>query len=96
VVAKIVEMASNGRLVIPVEARQLLGLRNEASKFEVDVRDGMIMLIPVVTVRVDVSFPITDVVVASAARAAAETGVGLDRAELVAAMQQQKDASVGA
>lgn len=88
--SKIIEMSANGRLVIPAEARETLGLRNEASRFEVEIRDGAIVLIPVVAVRVDRTFPITDALVASAGRAAAETGPGLSRSELVSKIKRQK------
>ncbi len=89
--SKIIEMSANGRLVIPAETRETLGLRNDASRFEVEIRDGAIVLIPVVAVRVDRTFPITEAAVASAARAAAETGPGLSRSDLVSAMKRQKN-----
>jgi AbrB family looped-hinge helix DNA binding protein len=82
---KTVEMSGNGRLVVPAEVRRSLGLRGPA-KFDVRVEDGRIVLIPVITVPVDVNFPITVELAASALRAHKEAGPGLTRDEVVAAL----------
>ncbi len=79
---RIVEMASNGRLVVPRDTRAELGLRDR-EQFTVEVRDGSIVLTPVALVPVDRTFPITDELVQSAHRAAAESGPGIDRASLL-------------
>ncbi len=67
----LVDMAPNGRMVIPRQAREALGITGE-ERFLLDQRDGSIVLTPVVVVPVDRSFPITPELVASANRAAAE------------------------
>lgn len=78
---KLVEMASNGRLVIPRATRAALGL-HDSEQFTVEIREGSIVLTPVAIVPLDRTFPITPDLVASAQRAAAETGPGLSRAAL--------------
>ncbi len=87
--SKIVEMAPNGRVVIPRDARQTLGLpRAAGQQFEVDVRDGSLVLTPVMTVRVDRTFPITADLVKSAERAAAEAAPGRSRAAVQSALRR--------
>jgi AbrB family looped-hinge helix DNA binding protein len=78
---KLVEMAANGRLVIPAVTRAELGL-TEAERFVVTVEDGSIVLTPVALVPVDRTFPITPELVAAANRAAADPGHRLSRAEM--------------
>jgi len=80
---KLVEMAANGRLVIPRETRAALGLTNSSEQLTVEIREGSIVLTPVAVVPVDRSFPITPQLVESASRAAAESGPGLSRTELM-------------
>ncbi len=79
---KLVEMASNGRLVIPRDTRAELGLHN-SEQFTVEIRDGSIVLTPVAVVPLDRTFPITPELVESTRRAAAESGPGIGRAELL-------------
>jgi bifunctional DNA-binding transcriptional regulator/antitoxin component of YhaV-PrlF toxin-antitoxin module len=77
--AKTIEMGGNGRLVVPTEARKALGLSGPA-KFDVSVENGTIVLVPVMTVPLDRTFPITPELVAAADRARNETGPGRSRA----------------
>jgi bifunctional DNA-binding transcriptional regulator/antitoxin component of YhaV-PrlF toxin-antitoxin module len=77
--AKTIEMGGNGRLVVPTEARKALGLTGPA-KFDVSIENGTIVLVPVVTVPLDRTFPITPELVAAADRARNETGPGRSRA----------------
>jgi AbrB family looped-hinge helix DNA binding protein len=79
--SKLVEMAANGRLVIPRDTRSALGL-HDGEQFTVEIREGSIVLTPVAIVPLDRSFPITTELVSAADRAAAETGPGVSRAEL--------------
>src|SRR5664279_1015478 len=76
---KTIEMGSNGRLVVPTDARKALGLTGP-TKFDVSIENGTIVLVPVMTVPLDRTFPITPELVAAADRARNETGPGLSRA----------------
>jgi bifunctional DNA-binding transcriptional regulator/antitoxin component of YhaV-PrlF toxin-antitoxin module len=78
---KLIEMAANGRLVIPRDTRNALGL-HDSEQFTVEIRDGSIVLTPVAVVPLDRTFPITPELVSAANRAAAEAGAGLSRSEL--------------
>lgn len=78
---KLVEMAANGRLVIPRETRTALGL-HESEQFTVDIRDGSIVLTPVAVVPLDRNFPITPELLDAVSRSAAESGPGVGRAAL--------------
>ncbi|HXC76771.1 MAG TPA: hypothetical protein VNU19_06955 [Candidatus Acidoferrum sp.] len=80
---KLVEMAANGRLVIPRDTRTALGLTHSSEQLTVEIREGSIVLTPVAVVPIDRSFPITPQLVESVNRAAAESGPGLSRAELM-------------
>jgi AbrB family looped-hinge helix DNA binding protein len=82
---KTIDMSSNGRLVVPAEIRKALGLSGPV-KFDVTVEEGHIVLVPVVTLPIDMNFPITVEFAASAMRAHAETRPGLTRDEVVAAL----------
>lgn len=83
---KTVDMASNGRLVVPTETRKSLGIGGHEARFQVEIRNGSIVLTPVMTVPVDSGFPITPELVESAARAAAEPGRRSSRAAIRAAV----------
>lgn len=78
---KLVEMAANGRLVIPRELRDALHVHDSA-QFTAEVLDGSIVLTPAVIVPIDRGFPISAELVASAERAAAEQGPGVSRSAL--------------
>jgi len=77
----LVEMAPNGRLVVPAAARTELGLSG-AERFTVSVRGGSIVLTPVAVVPVDRAFPITPSLVESVNRAWAEPGHTVGRETL--------------
>ena len=77
----LVEMAANGRLVIPAAVRSELGLRGR-ERLAVDCANGSIVLTPVVAVPVDRSFPITPELAAAAERAAGEPGHRLNQDQL--------------
>jgi len=81
VATKLIEMAPNGRLVIPRELRAELGVR-DAEQFTAEVRGGSIVLTPAAVVPLDRGFPITAELVVSAGRAAAEPGPGISRGAL--------------
>jgi AbrB family looped-hinge helix DNA binding protein len=72
---KTIEMADNGRVVIPSAARRALGLAG-AAKFDVEVRDDSIVLHPVVTVPAGDAWLYTTETIDAAGRAAADYAAG--------------------
>lgn len=72
---KTIEMADNGRVVIPSAARRALGLAG-AAKFDVEVRDDSIVLHPVVTVPAGDAWLYTAETIDAARRAAADYAAG--------------------
>ena len=83
----LVTMEANGRLVIPAALRTELGIVDR-EMLAVENRDGSIVLTPVVVVPVDHTFPSTPDLVAAAARAKAEPGQTMSRADVIARMKQ--------
>ena len=84
-VQTLIDMAPNGRLVIPASTRSTLGITGR-ERFSVDCQDGAIVLTPVVVVPIDRSFPVTPELIAAADRAAAEDGKMMSRSDVHARM----------
>jgi len=77
----LVEMADNGRLVIPAAIRTALGLSG-SERFVIKCQDGSITLTPVGVIPVDRMLPITPDLAAAAARAASDQSHQATRAQM--------------